>query len=230
MTLAPRCLLVVLVVAIAGPASDASANSITIRTGVNGALTVLGENVSDPFWMISVDGGGSFTSAEVINSEVLCCDMDTVGAQAAWISDPSVTDGSAATGWTAEDGAIATRQFDLTGFNLVDVVLSGAWRVADVRQGIYLNGNLIDVATADNQFGFTEDQFFYIAFGSGYFLPGVNTLRLQGTTVNQQWDGFWLDATVNDENPPPVPEPGTLILIGLGLAGYLPALRRRVRR
>src|SRR5262245_10217975 len=119
---------------------------IFVRTGVDATLTPLGENVADPFWEISVRSL-PLVAAEVVNVEVICCDMDTASANARWISDPSVTAGSPSTNWGVGETAIARRTFDLTGFNLSTTSMTGVWRVADGRFGVYLNGVLIDPAT-----------------------------------------------------------------------------------
>jgi hypothetical protein len=202
--------------------SGVDAATITLRTGVDGALTPLGENVTDPFWTISVQGG-AFAPAEVVNSEVICCEMDEVGPQARWISDASVTDGSDNTGWGIGLTAIARRSFDMTGLNPATATLLGAWRVADHRRGVFLNGFLIP-GTDSGAFGFQDDQL--LSAGAASFLPGVNILEIRGTSVNSEFDAFWLDATVTaDPIGGSVPEPATLLLLG---AGALAAARRRL--
>ena len=205
--------------------ANASAAVIEIRTGVDAALNPLGENVEDPFWQISVQGGG-FTAAEVVNSEVICCGMESVAGTARWISDPSVTDGSAATGWGFGQLAVARRTFDLTGFDLASTSLSGNWRVADSRFGVYLNDVLIAAETANGGSAWDFDQAISVAAGSGLFVAGVNVLELRGTSGNSTWDGFWLDATIEDEGPS-VPEPALLALLGIGLAGWRSTRSRR---
>jgi hypothetical protein len=206
----------------------ASAATIAIKTGVNGAGTPLGENVVDPFWTISVQGGG-FVAAEIVNSEVVCCGMETVGSQAAWISDPSVTDGSPFTGWGVGPVTVARRTFDLSGFDLTQTAMSGTWRVADSRRGIYLNGNLIAANTADGGSGWTTDQAFSVLIGSAFFSPGLNTIELRGSSVNSQFDGFWLDATIRTEAAvATAPEPALLSLLGLALVGLNSGRMRRV--
>jgi hypothetical protein len=127
----------------------------------------------------------------------------------------------------------------LTGLDLSTVSLSGLWRVADFRDGIYLNGTLIDPVTADTSGGYScspcnwaIDQAFLVATGSSLFLPGINTLELRGSSVNSIFDGFWLNATVLGVPLAPVdatvPEPATIALIGSGLAVI--TRRNRLRR
>jgi hypothetical protein len=208
----------------------ADAASIVLRTGVDAALTVLGENATDPFWNISVQSL-AVTDAEVVNAEVICCNMATVSNTAAWISDPSVTKGSPGTSWGVGLVAVASRTFDLTGWDIPTVTIFGKWRVADRRQGIFVNGNLL-VGTNDNADGWDNDQLF--SGNTNVFVNGLNTIELKGTSVNSAWDAFWLDATVEgnllDVDPSPVPEPGTISMIGLGVAGLIVHVRRRRAR
>jgi len=198
--------------------------TITLRTGVDAALTPLGQNVADPFWTISVQGG-AFVAAEVAHTGVICCGMATVTAEALWISDPSITAGSSATGWGVGPMAFARRSFDLTGIDLATVALNGIWRVADNRQGVYLNGNLL-VGTATGSIGYNANQTLQVLAASGFFLPGVNVLELRGISANSQFDGFWFSGTVTG-NPIAVAEPVTLALLGLGLASVQAARRLR---
>jgi len=211
------------IVAAALWAVPANAASIRILTGVDGANNVLADGATDPSWTISVDHGVTFPNAKVLYPIGECCGMETVGAQAKWISDPSTGPNSPNTGWGVGNTVYARRSFDLTGFNLATTDITGIWRVADFRMGIYLNGTLIDPATADNGSGWFSDQAF--GGGAGLFVAGTNVLELRGDSGNSEWDGFWLDATVTD-GAAAVPEPASLMLLGTGLVACV----RRARR
>jgi hypothetical protein len=211
--------------------APAQADTFFLRTGVDALLNVLGENAVDPFWNISVQGQPA-TDAEVVNAEVICCGMETVNALetlAAWISDPSVTKPSPGTGWGINQTAVATRTFDLTGFDIDTVQMNGAWRVADRRLGLFINGTLLEGSDDGEDAWFSDELIF--AAGPQFFIPGLNTIELRGNSVNSQFDGFWFSAVVDGERedvtPSPVPEPGTVSMIGLGVAGLIAHLRRR---
>jgi PEP-CTERM motif len=212
-------------------AVSASAASLTIRTGVDASGAILESDKPDPFWEISVQGG-AFTSAEVagLTHPIVCCGMETVGLQARWISDPTINPVTPGTGWGIGPIAVARRVFSLSAFDVSTVAMSGAWRVADSRWGVYINGNLLP-GTATNAFGFASDQPLTVAAGSGLFNAGLNVIELRGNSVNSSWDGFWLDVTLDgrDSNGGGgnVPEPTSLVLLG---TAFLGVVARRARR
>ncbi|MBI5659749.1 MAG: FxDxF family PEP-CTERM protein [Nitrosomonadales bacterium] len=227
------CAALVLAGASATPLANAA--SIQINTGVSAGGTTLAAGSIDPFWSISTDGI-NFSAAKVaypgaypnFNSGQTCCGMDSVSADAAWITTPSVVSTSPTTGWGISNTVYARKLFDLSGYDLGTVSLSGSWRVADTDYGIYINGNLVS-GTNNHAYAFAQDQAFSLSAGSGYFVAGNNTIELRGQSVNNVWDGFWLAGTVGGQAAPitAVPEPETyaMLLAGLGLLGF--TVRRR---
>lgn len=205
---------------------------IDLNTGTDANGTVLAAGTLDPFWTISTNGV-DFTAARVVypgdfggssNLGQTCCGMDTVPDTAAWVSTPGVIATNPATSWGFGNMVYARRTFDLSGYDLDTVSLTGNFRVADAGRGIYINGNYVPGTDLGGTYTFS----FNTAFSAdGPFVDGINTIEIRGTSVNSQWDAFWLETHV-EGTMAPIPEPGTWALLGAGL-GLLALCQPRTR-
>lgn len=217
-----------LLVAVAAQA--AAAQSINISTGTNGSGGVLADGAADPNWTISV-AGGAFNAAVTLFPADQCCGMGTVNTAAAkWIGSATSPTGLTPSGWVNGPYTRIRRTFDLTGYDLTTVGITGTWRIADGIRGAYLNGSLLFNApaiVAGNQVtsNWASDNVFAVALGSPDFLAGINTLEFETETLNGIYDGLYLDATVSGRISA-VPEPTSVVLVATGLLVMLGAARR----
>lgn len=88
-----------------------------------------------------------------------------------------------------------------------------------------------------NQPGFLGDGFYDFSYENntyGYSLAGLISLNLDGSldiSIDSWWGDFYLDYSTlyafGDDGTVPVPEPGTMLLFGAGLAGLAGVRRRR---
>ena len=202
--------------------SQASAAGIQILTGHDGGALAAG--ALDSEWQISVQGG-PFVDAKVAYPIQICCGMGTIPGDGAWLTDPSVTSGSNATGWGVNRIAKLRTTFDLSGYDHTTAVLNALYRAADYTRGIYLNGTQILGTDTGSAFTFAADRVLPIAGQT--FVAGVNTLEFWAGSVNSQYDAFWFDGMVTaDRLVPAVPVPAAVWLL-VGALGSLQIARRK---
>lgn len=109
------------------------------------------------------------------------------------------------------------------------------WILADDTAAILFNGHLLESAGTLGSDAHCADgppncrTPTQITLPSDYFLTGLNTLQfdLQQTVLSAGLDFYGSAAGTN--GPSPVPEPGTLFLLGTGLIGSAGLLSRRFR-
>ena len=181
----------VLTLVLASLSAISGAATISLNTGTAANGSVLAAGTLDSFWSISTDGV-NFSSARVaypgsypdMGSGQTCCGMETVNASAAWITTQSSTADSPVTGWGIGPTVYARRTFDLTGFDLNTVALSGLWRIADSSRGIFINDTLVPGTDRHDVYTFGSDFSASLGAGSSLFHAGINTIEMRGYSVN----------------------------------------------
>jgi len=120
--------------------------------------------------------------------------------------------------------------FDLTGLDPDTAVIGGVWVALDSGPFITLNGFLVPVIPPADAFA-PLTPFFFSAVGGADFLPGINSVRFHviNPGAADSDTGVQVQITGTADPLEQVPEPSTLILLGIGLAG-LCAARLRMRK
>jgi hypothetical protein len=212
------CLCVLVLVVAGFGQAQASAIPGLFNTGVNASGTPLPDGtLNDPHYaLVSVPGG---TTATLVRTSAGGYPIPP------YIGDDSLSAWIGPDNDAQVDGPVGTYDyritFDLTGFVPSTAVIKGGWSTDNGGLSILLNGvNTGNPGTPATQYaiGFAP---FSIMTG---FHPGLNTM----------------DFLVNNDGGPtalrvemtgiasPMPEPGSLLLLGTGVAGLAGVIRRKL--
>jgi hypothetical protein len=114
--------------------------------------------------------------------------------------------------------------FDLSGFDLNSVVITGGWQTDNEGMDILINGMSLGYTTAFNQFqlGFAP---FSVTTG---FVDGINSLVFIISQDGQSPTALRVEMTGTGDLHS-VPEPPSLLLVATGLSGILVLRQRRNR-
>lgn len=149
-----------------------------------------------------------------------------------WVSGSWMTFNNPDQSWPMDPGSgnlpgtyLYLTEFDLTGLDVSTAILKGSWASDDGAE-CYLNGTAVSTSS-----GYGTLTYFTINSG---FQTGFNSLVFAVTN-----DPYGSDPSINptgllvniyEANANPVPEPGTMMLLGIGMLGLAVYSKRKMNK
>ena len=160
--------------------------SINLSTGLDASFSLIGTNgTPDGHWTVDQATGGTAASQIVAPG-------GADWSAGYWQADGPNSDWIARNANLRNNGAAPYkfyRTFDLTGYNLSNVSISGSWAIDDTGT-LNLNGHQIASLSADNLTNFS------LPTGSPFLNQGLNTLSITMTSDDQNLEAVRLEGSV----------------------------------
>jgi len=197
-----------------------------LATGLNssGTLQTSGDSV-DANWTYQ-DPAASPTTG---SAKVVTPASADWGPQ--WIGNGPLSDWIAPNPDTTNNGPAPysfTTTFNLTGYDLSSVVISGGWAVDDAGT-LALNGTVISASMGNGAYCCITS-FAGTLLSAATLNQGLNTLTITLTGSDQHLEGVRLEGSVTGTPASGIPEPTTWTLFGLGAMSVAVLRRRKEKR
>lgn len=189
-----------------------------VSTGLDGGGNLITTGgTTDASWTVDQAAGGT-APAQVTTSSSTNWYGSWVasGPNSGWIARTADNTANGAGAYTFHN------IFDLTGYDLSTVALSGLWTIDD--QGtVDLNGNTVATLGGGTWTGLSA---FSVETGSAFFNQGLNTLNITITSNDNFLEAVRLEGAVTGDLSS-APEPSTTLLLLGGFAAAAFKLRRK---